>query len=204
MRCRRARASCPRLWTSRPRPPRSCASSRAPPGDLEPVFQAMLENCRARLGVVWLREGNGFRSLALQGVPPAHLEQRRREPIIRPGPEIPIGTFARTPRTIHVADIATEPAYTERVQPFVALADICGARSLLLVPMLRQAELAGAIAIYRQEVRPFTDRQIQLAHEFRRPGGHSHRECAVVRRNRGQEPAARERQAGTSRSSSPT
>ena len=136
------------------------------PGDLEPVFQAMLENCRARLGIVWLREGDGFRSLALHGTPPAHLEQRRREPVIRPGPEIPLGRFARTLQMIHVADITTERAYIKGLQPFLALADGCGARSLLMVPMLRDAELVGAIAIYRQEVRPFTDRQIQLLTNF--------------------------------------
>jgi signal transduction histidine kinase len=142
------------------------------PGELEPVFQAMLENatriCQAKYGALWLCEADGFRSVALSGLSPAHVEERRGEPIIRPGPEAPLGRLASTRQTIHIADIRTEQAYIEGFTPLVALADAGGARTLLLVPMLREAELVGAIAIYKQEVRPFTDKQIELVTSFAR------------------------------------
>jgi two-component system NtrC family sensor kinase len=139
------------------------------PGELEPVFQAMLENatriCEAKFGVMWLCEGDGFRSVALHG-PAAHLEERRREPVIYPGPKLPLGRIAHTRHIVHIADIRTEPAYVEGSPTFVQLADAGGARTLLLVPMLKEKELIGVISIYRQEVRPFTEKQIDLLQNF--------------------------------------
>jgi hypothetical protein len=78
-------------------------------GALDPVFQAMLENatrvCQAKFGVMWLCEGGGFRSVALHG-PAAHVEARRRKPVIYPGPELPLGRLARTRQIVHIADLA--------------------------------------------------------------------------------------------------
>src|SRR5262249_44290867 len=76
------------------------------PGELQPVFDAMLENatrlCQAKFGVLWLCEGDGFRSVALHGLPPAHAEERQRTPVLRPGPN-PLFRLARTRQTIHIA-----------------------------------------------------------------------------------------------------
>jgi signal transduction histidine kinase/CheY-like chemotaxis protein len=140
------------------------------PGDLEPVFQIMLANatriCAARFSFLWLAENGGFRSVALHGLPPALAQEREREPVIRPGPGIPLGRLAATKEVIHLADIRTEQAYADGYPPFVALADLGGARTLLLVPMLKENELIGAIAIYKQEVRPFSVKQIELVTNF--------------------------------------
>src|SRR5499433_246231 len=139
------------------------------PGELEPVFQVMLDNatrlCQAKFGVLWLCEGDGFRAVALQGLPPAHAEERQRTPVLRPGPN-PLFRLARTRQTIHIADIRTEQAYIEGIPSFASLADAGGARTLILVPMLKDNELVGSINIYRQEVRPFTDKQIALVSNF--------------------------------------
>jgi GAF domain-containing protein len=141
------------------------------PGELEPVFQAMLENatriCRAKFGVMWLCEGGGFRSVAVHG-PAEHVEWRRRQPIIYPSPELPLGRITRTRQIVHIADITMEEAYAEGEPTFVQLADAGGGRTLLIVPMLKENDLVGAISIYRQEVRPFTIKDIELVSNFAR------------------------------------
>ena len=139
------------------------------PGELRPVFQAMLENatriCEAKFGVMWLSEGGGFRSVAVHG-PAAHVASRHRHPVIHPGPELPLGRLAHTRQIVHIADIRMEQAYVEGEPTFVQLADAGGARTLLLVPMLKEQELVGAISIYRRQVRPFADKQIELLQNF--------------------------------------
>ena len=140
------------------------------PGELEPVFQAMLENatriCAAQLGFLWLADGDGFRAVALHGVPPTLGAARPRDQIFRFDPEAPLGRLAGTKRLVHVADITEEPSYRKGFRPLVELADIFGARTLLLVPMLKEQTLIGAIAIYRHEVRLFSDKQIDLLTNF--------------------------------------
>src|SRR5262245_30224223 len=142
------------------------------PGELEPAFEAMLANatriCEAKFGILYLCEGEAFRAVALHGVPPAYAEERRREPVIHPGPKSAFGRVARTRQVVHIADITAEQAYSEGYRPFIAVAELGGCRTLLAVPMLKENELVGAIVIYRQEVRPFTDKQIDLVTNFAR------------------------------------
>ncbi len=142
----------------------------ASPGELEPVFQAMLQNatriCEAKFGFLWLAERDGFRAVAFHNVPPALATRRQDDHIIHFGPDTPMGRLNETRQLVHVADIRSEPAYVAGFQPMRELADIGGGRTLLVVPMLKEHELVGAFAIYRQEIRPFTDRHIALAQNF--------------------------------------
>jgi len=135
------------------------------PGELEPVFQAMLENatrlCKAKFGTLLLSEGDTLRMVAMHNVPPAFAEKRRREPVIRPHPETALARVARTKQAVQIADARAGPYSSD-------LVDLAGARTILGVPMLKDEELVGAIGIYRQEVRPFTDKQIALVTNFAR------------------------------------
>jgi GAF domain-containing protein len=141
-------------------------------GKLEPVFQKILENsitiCEAKFGMFWLTEGHSFRCVALHGTSPAFTELRRREPIFHPNPTLltPLGRIARSKQLEQVADCRAEQAYIEGEPGFVALVDLAGARTILVVPILRDDELVGAFNIFRQEVRPFTDKQIELVTNF--------------------------------------
>ena len=139
------------------------------PGELEPVFQAMLENatriCEANFGILYRFDGNVFRPVALQDAVPAFGDYLRREPP-RPDPRNALGRLFQTKEPVHIPDLAAEPAYVEREPVRVATVEIAGARTYLAVPMLKEDELLGAIAIYRQEVRPFTDKQIDLVTSF--------------------------------------
>src|SRR5262245_55636253 len=140
------------------------------PGELEPVFQAMLANavriCEAKFGNLLLYDGNAFRFAAMHGAPPAWDELRRRDPVIRVGPNNPLSRVTATKQLQHIADFRKEQAYVERDPPAVALAEVAGARTVVVVPMLKEDGLVGAIAIYRHEVRPFTDKQIELVTNF--------------------------------------
>jgi GAF domain-containing protein len=141
------------------------------PGELEPVFKAMLANatklCEAGYGTLWLRDGDAFRTAALQGaLPPTWLEQWRSGTLYRPGPGRPLARLTKARQSIQIADLQSDPSYIEGDPLPRDGVDIAGIRTLLLVPMLKENELIGAVAIYRQEVRPFNDKQIALLENF--------------------------------------
>ena len=142
------------------------------PGDLEPVFATMLENavriCDAKFGNIYRWDGEGLHLLASHNTPPALVEARRRTPL-RPGTNDPIGRMIKTKTVVHTSDAMAEQAYTGEHDPgrqLAAAVDLGGARTILAIPMLRENELIGSFTVYRQEVRPFTSKQIALVTSF--------------------------------------
>ena len=140
------------------------------PGAIEPVFETVLANatrlCEANFGVLQLCEDGGFRMVAMHNPPPAYAESRRRQPVIHPGPLTPPARVAATKQLLHLADLTQEEAYKVRDPSSVRFVETAGVRTLLVVPMLKENELVGEISVYRQEVRPFSDRQIALLQNF--------------------------------------
>ena len=140
------------------------------PGELEPVFRAMLENatriCQANFGILTLREGDAWRIGAMHNTPPAFTELRQREPVFRPGPLTAIARVADTKQPLHIFNAAEDVSYQERDPSAVIFVELAGVRTVLVVPMLKDNEVIGAFNIYRQEVRPFADKQIDLVQNF--------------------------------------
>ena len=130
----------------------------------------MLENatrlCEAKFGTMVLREGDAFRSVAMHNAPPAFIEERQRNPLLRPNSTSGIGRVIATRQVLHIADVREDRGYLDGAPGLVALADTAGARSLVVVPLLKDDGVVGTIAIFRQEVRPFTDKQIELVQNF--------------------------------------
>ena len=138
------------------------------PGNLDSVLETILANatrlCEANFGVLLLYEGAQFRVAAAHNPPPAFAELRRRQPEIRSS-----GVLARvavTKQLLHIADCTEDASYKQGDDDFVAFVELCGVRTLLDAPLLKKGELIGTIALYRQEVRRFTDQQVELVRNF--------------------------------------
>ena len=138
------------------------------PGELGQVFETMLENavrlCGAKFGNLWLREGDAFLLGASYGIPPAYVDYLRTERVFRIDPRLGLGQIVRTKQPYQVADLTVEPTHSDKLR--VATIKLGGARTLIGVPLLDDGEVIGSIVIYRQEVRPFTDKQIELVQNF--------------------------------------
>ena len=142
-------------------------------GKLELVFTAMLENatriCGTKFGVLYLCEGQDtVRAVAMHGAPQPYLEERRRNPVIRPAPATTLGRVLGNKQTVQNADVRNDARYLDLPSGYSdsLLGKLAGARTILAVPMLKNEVLIGAFGIYRQEVRPFTDKQIALVQNF--------------------------------------
>ena len=139
-------------------------------GDLKPLFAAMLENavriCDAKFGNIYRWDGEALHLLASHKTPPAFAEDRSRSPY-RPYPQSPIGRMVAAKTVAHIEDITAEDVYLARHDTMaVSAVALGGIRTLLGVPLLNKGEMIGAFFLSRQEVRPFTDKQIELVKNF--------------------------------------
>ena len=139
------------------------------PGDLQPVFQAMLKNavrlCEAKFGNIYRWDGDALHLVATQNAPTAFAQARRRSSF-RPGAQTPSGRMIANKTVVHIPDLRAEKGYADRDPWIVAGVELGGVRTLLAVPMLKENELMGSFTLHRQEVRPFTDKQIALVTNF--------------------------------------
>ncbi|MBV9628935.1 MAG: GAF domain-containing protein [Xanthobacteraceae bacterium] len=142
------------------------------PGDLEPVFDVMLASatrlCEASYGTVWLHESDGtMRMAALHGsLPEGFRETWRVGKTFRPSPSVPAARAFHTQRPVHVVDLRDEQCYADGDPLAVPSVDIAGIRSIMAVPLIKEGVPLGALTVYRREVRPFTEKQIELVQNF--------------------------------------
>ena len=139
-------------------------------GNLEPVFNAMLANatriCDAAYGNLFLRDGSKFRAVAVHSKE-KYADLRQNPDIdLREHPIIPLARLAKTGEVIHYPDLRTDESYLAKDPRILELVDVAGARTLMAVPMLKEGAIIGAINVYRQEVRPFSTKQIELMQNF--------------------------------------
>src|SRR5215471_7026862 len=138
------------------------------PGELELVFQTMLEQatrlCEANYGAMWLKEGDHFRNVAFHGVlPAAYIEMWRSATV---GRAAPMGRVAQSRKPLQIADLRKDQTYLDGHPLTLTAVHAAGIHTLALVPMLEKDEFVGAISLYRKEIRPFSDKQIELVQNF--------------------------------------
>ena len=141
------------------------------PGELQPVFDAMLANatriCDAKFATLYLRDGDGLRVVAAtHDAPLAYLQARKPGMQFQPPSDTPLGRAAATKKVAQIIDVSALQSYRDRHPVIVAAVELGGFRTILGVPMLKKGELIGVITVNRQEVRPFTDKQIKLVENF--------------------------------------
>jgi two-component system, NtrC family, sensor kinase len=142
------------------------------PGELEPVFKAMLEKattlCEAPFGGLFLRDAGLLRLVA------SHVPPSAPAAIFQPGSQLAVSDNAIHPlvrmidskAVAHINDMRTDQSYVGRNPRIVAFVETVGARTVLCVPMLKDNEYVGGFIIFKQEVRPFSDKQIELVRNF--------------------------------------
>ena len=140
------------------------------PGDLQPVFAAMLEKavriCDATFGNIYRWDGDALQLVATHNTPPAYAEHRKHSPF-RTEQNNSVAQMITSKKVVHLLDAAANETYATRRDPtVVAAVELGGIRSALIVPMLKEDELVGAFIVSRQEVRPFTEKQIALVTNF--------------------------------------
>src|SRR5215831_12468802 len=140
------------------------------PGELHSVFQPMLANavklCEATYGAMWLRQGDSFRNAGFHGPLPAEYVEIWRSATVPMGSAVLLGPLAQSRKPVQVTDLRDTREYHDGYQLAVTAADVAGIRTMVGVPMLKNDDLIGAIIIYRQEIRPFTDKQIEVVTNF--------------------------------------
>ena len=141
------------------------------PGELNAVFLAILANatklCEASYGTLWLVEGDAFRVAAQYGtLPVGYMQRLRPGTLFRLGPHLPSVQAVNTRRPVHVPDLRLTKAYIDREPLAVAAVELAGICTMFTVPMFADSDPIGVIAIYRQEMRPFTDKHIELVQDF--------------------------------------
>jgi GAF domain-containing protein len=138
------------------------------PGKLELVFQAILANgtriCEAEFGTLNLYDGSTFEIAAHYNVPPAFVDTLHK--VLRPHPSSAHAKIVQTRQVVHIQDLLATTAYREGDPAVTAIGDLGGARTIVIVPMVKDDRLVGTMVIYRQEVRPFTDKQVELLKNF--------------------------------------
>ena len=121
--------------------------------------------CEAKFGTMYFREGDGFRVVAMHGAPPAYVELRLHK-LLHPGAATGIGRVLQTKQAVQIEDASADQGYSERDPMRVSAVELGGVRTILDVPMLKEDEVIGAVAIYREVVRPFTNEQVALVQNF--------------------------------------
>src|SRR5262249_2129538 len=140
------------------------------PGELEPVFKAMLANavriCGAKFGTMHLYSNSAFQAVAMHNAPQAYADLRRANPIFRPNPGTALGRAVRSKQVVQIPDLKMSQTYRDGDPASVMMVELAGARTLLVVPMMREGDVVVTIAIYPREPRPSPNKEIELVSNF--------------------------------------